>query len=195
MHLLSEETDEVLFDLLRDNSEKAFTVLYNRYWDKLLEVAFYKLQSQEDAEEVVQQLFLQIWNTRRQTVLKFTFRTYISAALKYTIYAKIAERKKRSSVSLDEESYENLADNSTQNWLDFSQIRLEIETLVAQLPEKCQMVYRLSREEGMTTKEISGNMDISEKTVEGHLTKALKYIKGNLTILFSLILFFLFCYL
>lgn len=188
MHLLSEESDEVLFELLKNDSEPAFTILYNRYWDKLLEIAFIKLQSQEDAEEIVQQLFLQIWNTRQQTTLKYTFRTYISAALKYSVYGKLAERKKRNAVSLEDESFDSLADHSTQDWLDFAQIRLEIETLVAQLPEKCQMVYRLSREEGFSSKEISKSMDISEKTVEGHLTKALKFIKGNLSMLFSLLL-------
>ncbi|WP_421940484.1 RNA polymerase sigma factor [Pedobacter sp.] len=184
MLALSEESDEVLFDLLKEDSERAFSVLYNRYWEKLLEIAYIKLQSQEDAEEAVQQVFMRIWNSRHQTFLKYTFRTYISAALKYTIYANYAQRKKRKAISFEDELSHSLADNSTQHWLDFAQIRVEIENLVVQLPEKCQMVYRLSREEGLSVKEISANMDISEKTVEGHLTKALKHIKGNLSMLF-----------
>lgn len=192
MRVLNEEPDEALFDLLKENSEKAFTVLYNRYWDKLLQVAFFKLQSQEDAEEVVQQVFLQLWNSRQQTILKYTFKTYISAALKYTIYAKVAERKKRSAVSFDDSISTEFADYSTQHWLDFSQIRAEIESLVAQLPDKCQIVYRLSREKGLSAYQISKNLDISEKTVEGHLTKALKFIKGNLTLLMLLIMMMLF---
>jgi RNA polymerase sigma-70 factor (family 1) len=184
MSLLRDETDELLFDLLKDSNESAFTILYNRYWDRLLEVAFVKLQSQEDAEEAVQQVFIQIWNSRKQTVIKYSFRTYISAALKYTIYAKFAERKKRNAVQFQDSVIETLADDSTRNWLQFSQVRAEIEILVAQLPEKCKMVYRLSREEGLTTKEISKSMSISEKTVEGHITKALKHIKSNLSALF-----------
>ena len=184
MQLLGDELDEVLFDLLKVNNEKAFTILYNRYWDKLLEVAYNKLKLQADAEEVLQQLFVQIWNSRHHIFLRYTFRTYISAALKYAIYHKIAERKKRQFVFFEEEVNADFADNSTQYMLDFSQVREEIETLVAQLPEKCQMVYRLSRENEMTAKGIAEKMGISEKTVQGHLTKALKYIKSNLTILF-----------
>jgi len=184
MQLLSDELDEVLFDLLKVNNERAFAILYNRYWDKLLEVAYVKLKLQVDAEEVLQQLFIQIWDSRHDIFLKYTFRTYISAALKYSIYRKIAERKRQQFVSIEEEVNVDFADNSTQYMLDFTQVREEIETLVVQLPEKCQMVYRLSRETEMTTRQISEKMNISEKTVQGHLTKALKFIKSNLTILF-----------
>ena len=180
---LSEESDEVLFELLKKDSERAFSVLYNRYWDKLLEQAFFKLQSQHDAEEVVQQSFIQIWNGRAQITIKYTFRTYISAVLKYAVYAKFAERKKNHSVSIDEE-FVQIVDNSTQQWLEFSQIRIEIENLVSQLPEKCQMVYRMSRDQGMNVNEISDTLNISQKTIEGHLTKAIKFIKSNLTVLF-----------
>ncbi|MES3019862.1 MAG: sigma-70 family RNA polymerase sigma factor [Bacteroidota bacterium] len=184
MNVLNGESDESLFLHLKDDRKSAFSILYNRYWDKLLGVAFIKLQSQEDAEEAVQQVFIQIWNSRHQTTLKYTFRTYISAALKYTIYAKFAERKKRNSVPFQDSILEGLVDDSTQNWLTFSQVREEIETLVAQLPEKCQLVYRLSRDEGFTTNEIAKKMGIAEKTAEGHLTKALKHIRSNLTLFF-----------
>jgi len=184
MNLLRAESDESLFILLKDNSESAFNILYNRYWDKLLGVAFIRLQNQEDAEEAVQQVFIQIWNGRHQTTLKYSFRTYISAVLKYIIYAKFAERKKHNSVPFQDSITDNLVDDSTRNWLTFEQVREEIETLVAQLPEKCQLVYRLSRDEGFTAKDISKKMGITEKTVEGHLTKALKHIKSNLTVLF-----------
>jgi RNA polymerase sigma factor (sigma-70 family) len=184
MNLLNGEPDESLFILLKEDSKSAFSILYNRYWDKLLEVAFIKLQSQEDAEETVQQVFFQIWNSRQQTTLKYTFRTYISAALKYTIYAKFAERKKCNSIPFQDSILEDLVDDSTQHWLTFSQLREEIETLVAQLPEKCQLVYRLSRDEDFTAKEISKKIGIAEKTVEGHLTKALRHIRSNLTLLF-----------
>ncbi|EDM38636.1 putative RNA polymerase ECF-type sigma factor [Pedobacter sp. BAL39] len=188
MKVLSDESDEQLVNLLKQDSERAFTVLYNRYWDRLLQVAYYKLGSQEEAEEVLQQVFLELWEHRLDRQLRYSFATYISSILKYTIYNRLAERRKRNAVPIEGEMYHNLADHSTQNWLDFSEIRGEIETLVVQLPEKCQMVYRLSREEWMTAQEISENMQINKKTVEGHLTKALKFIKENLSML-SFLLF------
>lgn len=189
MKALSDETDEELLNLLKKDNERAFTILYNRYWDRLLQVAYFKLGSQEESEEVVQQVFLALWEKRSGVHLRFTFATYISSVLKYTVYSKLADRKKRNIIPIEDDLSGSLADYSTQNWLDFSEIRDEIETLVAQLPEKCQMVYRLSREKWMTPQEISENMQINKKTVEGHLTKALKYIKEHLSMLISLLFF------
>lgn len=180
MNEFTDQPDEQLFGLLKEDSEQAFTVLYNRYWEKLLEVAFYKLQSQEDAEEAVQQVFTQIWAHRHQTSLKYTFRTYISAALKYTIYAKFAQRRKLNILSTEGLTTDHFIDDSTQQWLIFEEIRGKIESIVAQLPDKCRIVYRMSREEGLSLKEISEKLNINQKTVEGHLTKALKIIRGRL---------------
>ena len=180
MGLHLNETDELLFARLKDSNEKAFNVLYQRYWDKLLELAFYKLQSQEEAEEVVQQVFVDIWNNREQTQLKYTFRTYISAAVKYTVMAKLAQRKKSRSVSIDEHPEDSFIDDSTQQWLTFNDMRDELETLINQLPEKCGLVFRMSREDGLSTKEIATELNISTKAVEAHITRAIKALKSGL---------------
>jgi len=190
MHVPEEHSDEILFEQLRKDNQGAFKILYNRYWDKLLQVACTKLKVQEESEEVVQEVFLSIWSNRHKTVLNYSFRTYISAALKYSIYAKIATRSKHENVEIGEEVENQLIDHSTEQHLAFSEIIIQIETLVAQLPEKCQMVFRLSREQGLSTKEISSALDISEKTVEGHITKAVKHIKGNLNGFTSFLYFF-----
>jgi RNA polymerase sigma-70 factor (ECF subfamily) len=182
MTLYTDETDEELFALLSQGQQRAFSVLYTRYWDRLLEEAFYKLKSQTEAEGAVQQVFLDIWNNRFETVLKYSFRTYISAALRYVVFAKLALRKRNVRVSIDSFDIENDAfiDDSTQQWLAFNDVREKLESTVRQLPEKCEMVFRLSREKGLTTKEIALELNISPKTVEAHMSRALRAIKSAL---------------
>ncbi|WP_345948956.1 sigma-70 family RNA polymerase sigma factor [Mucilaginibacter sp. PAMB04274] len=180
MHVLTDETDEVLFDLLKEDSNRAFTALYRRYWDRLLEVALQKKLSQEDAEEAVQQVFINIWNNRYLTELKYSFNTYVSACLKYEVYANLAKKKKIFNVPIDGISESSFIDNGTQEFLNFVEIRDQLETIITNLPEKCQMVFRLSRESGFSNAEISGKMNISLKMVEAHMTKALKSIKNKL---------------
>lgn len=180
MGVYQEESDEDLFILLKDDDERAFDLLFKRYWDKLLEVAYNKLHAQEEAEEVVQQVFMEIWNSRHKTELKFTFRTYISAALKYTIFARLAKHKRRNQVRIDSDDSDLFVDDSTQQLLNFNDVRGKLEILLNQLPEKCEMVFRMSREEGLSNKEIAERLDISVKTVETHITKAIKVIKNGL---------------
>lgn len=175
-----EATDEDLFFWLKDSDERAFNHLFERYWDRLLETAFYKLDSQIEAEEVVQQIFLDIWRNRKVTQLKYSFRTYISAALRYSIYAAIAQRKKHNQVSVDLFETDSFIDDSTREWLTFKDVRDKLEVLISQLPEKCELVFRMSREEGKSVKEIAKELDISTKTVEAHITKALKVIKSGI---------------
>lgn len=175
-----EATDEELFSWLKDDDERAFNILFDRYWDRLLETAFYKLQSQTEAEEVVQQIFLDIWRNRALTQLKYTFRTYISAALRYSVYAAIAQHKKDNQISIDLLETDSFIDDSTREWLTFNDVRDKLELLLIQLPEKCELVFRMSREQGMSTKEIASELDISVKTVEAHITKALKVIKSGI---------------
>lgn len=175
-----EATDEDLFVWLKEDDERAFNNLFERYWDRLLETAFYKLQSQTEAEEVVQQIFLDIWRNREVTQLKYSFRTYISAALRYSIYAAIAQRKKGNQISIDSLETDSFIDDSTREWLTFNDVRDKLELLMSQLPEKCELVFRMSREEGKSVKEIAEELDISTKTVEAHITKALKVLKSGI---------------
>lgn len=188
----SEDSDEVLFDLLKQGKESAFTQLYNRYWELLLEVAYRRLKSQDDAKDCVQQVFIQLWNRRDKISLIYSFKTYISAAIKYKIYDKVLERKKNNMLILDDFGKSILAEDATDSRVHFNELRVRIESVIAQLPEKCQMVYRLSREEGLSARQIAERLQINEKTVEGHLTKALKVLKSHfrLSYIQLLVIFF-----
>ncbi len=190
MRVLGGHSDEVLFNLVKEDREGAFKTLYNRYWEKLLEVAYLKLRSQQEAEEAVQEVFISIWTNRHKIDLKYTFRTYISAALKYTIYRHVASKTKYQNVELGNDLENSLQDHSTENWLAFTDALLHLETVVAQLPNKCRIIYRMSREDGLSTRQISSVLAISEKTVEGHITKALKHIRENLNDLSIFFIFF-----
>lgn len=180
MYLPEEYSDEILFERLKNDDQQAFKLLYDRYWDVLLQVALTKLKSQEEAEEALQEVFLSIWINRNKTTLKYLFKTYISAALKYTIYSKIANSSKYQNVEIGENVVNLLVDHSTEHYLAFNEAIIQIETLVTQLPERCQMVFRLSRDHGLSNKEISTTLNIAEKTVEGHITKAVRHLKDNL---------------
>jgi RNA polymerase sigma-70 factor (family 1) len=178
---LSSYGDEHLVQFLRDEDSKAaFAELYNRYWKRLLINARFHLGSEQEAEEVVQNVFMNIWKARQKLELKNTFATYISSCVKYETMAALAKQKRRSAAKLALSNIGDVAEFNTINSIDYESTRKKLEATIQTLPEKCQLVFRLSREEGFTEKQIAGELGISTKTVQAHITKALKVLRTNL---------------
>lgn len=176
--------DNELVLLIAKDDEHAFRVLYDRYWKKLLVQALLKLQSTEEAEEIVQTIFINFWRRRHTIQLKYSFHTYIASMLKYEILRQLALRKKEKHFRENVSALHIVEDYSTRNWLDYEQMREEIEKTVRLLPEKCQLVFRLSREKGLTEKQIAESLNIAPKTVQAHMGKALKQLRTSLQQLF-----------
>ncbi|QNK64867.1 RNA polymerase sigma-70 factor [Pedobacter sp. PAMC26386] len=177
-------TDEELIILLKDNNEAAFTELYNRYWSKLYRVAYNQLKITEDAEEIVQDIFIDIWKRRESIQLISSLNNYFAVAVKYKVIKILAKQNHQHKYSKETLHVNSTHDNSTQELLEFDDLKEQLSKLVDQLPAKCQRVYKLSREEENSYKQIAEKMNISEKTIESHINKALKYLKTNINYLF-----------
>jgi len=179
--------DEQLMELTRNGDRAAFTELYQRYWKKLFVVAANKLKDHAVAEELAQDILADIWYRRKQINITTTVNAYLSVALKYKIIDFMARLNHRQ--RYQNQLADNPQDNSTQDWLSFVELKDRLSRLVNNLPEKCRIVYELSRDKGYTHKQIAIELGIAEKTVEAHLSKALKNLRAKLgSFLFSLFL-------
>ncbi len=172
-----ERTDIQLTDLLRSGDHVAFTEIYNRYWNKLTAIAYNHTKDKSAAKEIVQELFVGLWNRKDILDIK-TLNGYLATAVKFAVYKKIERERRRREI-----------ENQEFSKSDFMEIDQEIETRflqeyingqVEQLPEKCRMVFNYSRVKGMSNPEIAEEMNISVRTVEGHLNKGLKAIRNGL---------------
>jgi RNA polymerase sigma-70 factor (ECF subfamily) len=179
--------DGELLLLIKKDDDKAFRVLYERYWKKLLIQAHLKLQSTEQSEEIIQTIFINLWRRRHTIELKYSFHTYVASMLKYEILHQLAINRKERNFKGNVSALYVVEDHSTRNWLDYEQLRAEIEKSVQSLPEKCQLVFRLSRENGLTEKQIAEALDIAPKTVQAHMGKALKQLRTSVQQLFYLL--------
>ncbi len=174
-------TDHELAELMRDGEDAAFTEIYTRYWKKLLTVAINKTDGNvEEAEEIVQDIFVSLWKRRDELELSSNFENYLAASVKYRVIKNLARKDLRRRYEAENRYLSSNSDNSTQDWLEFEDMKNRLEELVASLPDKCQLVYRMSRENGYSQREIAGELSISEKTVEAHLGKALKLLRNGL---------------
>jgi len=188
MPLFSSHTDEELLRLMQNGEEAAFTELYNRYWQKLLARAMMQLKSTEDAEELLHDVFARLWKRRSSIQLQYSFHTYIAAILKYEILHILTDRKKKRlkgettswDMSLPDYTDLLIPDYSTEQRLDFLDLQRRLEASVSQLPEKCQLIFRLSREKGLSEKEIAEDLQVSPKTVQNHIHRALQTLRNSL---------------
>ncbi len=177
---LPNSTDEQLLQLMAGDNREAFTELYNRYWDKTFAVAWHRLDDEQEAEEVVQEVFLSIWQRRASLKLTHTLATYLSVAVKYRVINHL-DRAYRKQQHLDElaATAADTGDTITQ-WLEEKELRQRLDHSIKQLPEKCRIVFLLSRDEHKTYAEIAAELGIAQKTVEAHMSKALSSLRQSL---------------
>lgn len=183
-------TDEQLILLLKAGNRNAFGCIYKRHWSSLFDTAYGKLQSTEAAEEVVQDLFLYLWCKREEITINYSFSTYIHTALKYRIYNYLRDeinRKKNIRLVYQSKVAYN---NSVGESIAYNELNELIEKEINSLPEKCKLVFTLSREENFSFKEIANELNISISTVEKHIVKALKILRTKLKDHIALLIFF-----
>lgn len=182
VHIYRALSDDQLILLLKENNQLALSELYLRYWDKLFAVACKKLADPAEAEEIVQDIFVSLWERRKQLELRYQLCTYLAVAVKYRVInimdKHYRERSREEAGSLEVAYLSPAADEYVLE----KELVDRIEASISALPEKCRIVFRLSREEGLTNKQIAARMDVTESTVEKHMTKALKDIRSNLGI-------------
>lgn len=184
--------DEVLLKFLSISDERAFKEIYIRYWKGLYYSAFNKTNSKEVAEDIVQSVFAHLWEKREKQSIQ-NISAYLNTAIKYQVinYIKSTISKKSHLTAIGEK--EKKEENNTDMLLLVQELNTAIDKAIGQLPQKTQTVFRLSRFEEHSNKEISRIMDLSEKAVEYHITQSLKILRFYLKdfIVFDLLVLWL----
>lgn len=171
--------DDVLLKLLKISDELAYKEIYLRYWRKLYYAAVSKTNSKEVAEDILQSVFTDLWDRReRHNIINIA--AYLETAVKYQIinYIKAAISKRTQHPGLNE--LQKTEENTADLTLLLRELNTAIDKAISQLPQKTQAIFRLSRFEKQSNKEISRIMDLSEKAVEYHITQSLKLLRFNL---------------
>jgi len=168
---------ELLLGLSQGN-EEAFTIIYNTYWKQLYFLAHKHLKSSQAAEEIVQDIFFALWN-KRATIQIQSLPFYLAAMTRYITYRYIAKQKKFIQTEIDADK-QQLRIPDQEAFLENRLLIEIVEKLTNQLPEKCRLVFIHNKLLDQPLQQVADEMNISVKTAEAHLTKALKTIRGNL---------------
>ena len=158
--------DKELTGLLQNGDELAFTEIYNRYWAKLFGVAANKISDLDEAEEIVQDIFVSLWKRRAELDTINTLGPYLAVSVKYRVIKILAKRTHQQKYTDYTQHIASLTDDSTQQWLDFEELRTRLAAFVADLPEKCRLVYRLSRESGFSQNKLPPSLASPKKLLK-----------------------------
>lgn len=171
--------EDELLEMLSEGNHKAFKELYNRYWRSLLNHAAGTLQSQSEGEEIVQEIFVDLWNKREGLQIR-NLPSYLHTLVRNRcisfIRSKAVERKYQ-------EYYKNLLYKRQQAMVNnstFTEAQKAFEEELQKLPEKTQMIFKLSNYDGLSVEEIAKQFHCSKKAVEYHLTKSKSFLKAGL---------------
>ncbi len=176
-------TDLQLLNLIKADHESAFKELYCRYWKHLYAFAYNRVRNREVAEEIVQDFLTNFWLNRHKLNIQSSFEGYIYTSIKNLVLNYFAREARKSQLLENISMTVSALDNSTEELIMLHELRSVITREVSQLPVKCRSVFELSRLENKSNKEIAQTLGISEKTVEGHLSKAIKRLRLSLNML------------
>lgn len=168
--------DETLLKFLRISDDLAFKEIYLRYWKRLYYSVLNKITNKEIAEDIVQGVFTDLWEKRETSSIQ-VLHAYLDASVKYRVInyinAVISQKKHLSHFREKQKTEEA----NTDLLLLVQELNTGIDKALNQLPQKTQTIFRLSRFEQHTNKEISRIMDLSEKAVEYHISQSLKSLR------------------
>jgi RNA polymerase sigma-70 factor (ECF subfamily) len=178
MHDHSTKDESILVQSLSRGNLLAFNALYNLYSRHLYRFALAYLKSEEEAEELVQEVFTIIWEKRAALKEELSFKSFL-----FTIAFNIIRkhfRKRASLLNYLKSGLNSDLDIQTSQKITYDSLFQFISRLVNLLPQRRKEIFIKSRFEGLTIKEISEDLNISHKTVENQLTDALKFIRTNI---------------
>jgi RNA polymerase sigma-70 factor (family 1) len=162
---------------IRFGDEVSFERLYRQYWPKLYIYAFNVLREKELCEDIVQQVFLDLW-TKRHNAQIANLHSYLHQSVKYQIFNHFRKSKYKKQLlkKLDLISTQRKIDEAYEE----KELRDRIRDVISQLPGQRRIIFEMSRHKELSNKEISRNLNISVQTVKNQISESLKFIRRSL---------------
>jgi len=176
----SSYTDHELIVLLKEKPEAGVTVVYDRYWKLLLDSAFRRLKDEQDAQEIVQELFIGLYTRRHTLVLNSSLEAYLRNALKYRVLNHFRHQTTRERYAQIMATQPTYSESEVEMRIEEAELNYRLKLATEQLPPKCREVFVLSKIEHMSNAKIAAQLGISVSTVEKHLSRGMELMRKHL---------------
>lgn len=171
---------ELLLRRLKEGSEDAYEVLFKEFYVRLTIHAKKFVEDTEVAKEIVQDLFVSIYEKREKLNINTSLSSYLYRAVRNRSINYINSQKQKDKYGQYLKHTADSSENSVENIIGRSELESALFLAISELPTKCRMIFKLNRFDGLSNSEIADQLDLSKRTVETQISKALKILRTKL---------------
>jgi RNA polymerase sigma-70 factor (family 1) len=180
---MSDNSINNLWVLAAEDSEAAFEKIFKLFYTRLCQFALTVLYNKEEAEEVVEDVFIKVWTNRKTLPAIDNLNYYLFVSVKHTAFNYLKKQNRNQVINLDEVKVQmgETSLNPEQSLISTEQIQ-RIQNSIEALPPRCKLIFKLIKEDGLRYKEVAGLLNISIKTVEAQMALAIGKIDNSLSL-------------
>lgn len=190
--MVPENDDFLVMQQLKAGKESAFHTLFKKYFSVLTLYAYKILKDEDAARDVVQSVFTKVYEQRDTLEIRVSIKSFL--------YQSVRNRSlnELKSIQIKKRHHDNIYAHSSElgddgdSFMEEAELEIKIVQAIGRLPGQCRKIFEMSRMEGMTNSEIAEDLQLSKRTVETQISKALKSLRGQLQEFFPALLFILF---
>ncbi len=172
--------EDFLITGLREHNQQVFDYVFHEYYSSLCYYASQFIENHKDIEDLVQELFVTIWEKGEQLYIDSSLRAYLFVAVKHRCISHLRKQKSAEKYEDYLKSVLETNHNAVEQQYTERELREMIDQAVENLSPKCAEVFRLSREQGFSNQEIADQLSMSKRTVETHISNALRSLRAEL---------------
>ncbi|MRG44229.1 RNA polymerase sigma-70 factor [Chitinophaga sp. SYP-B3965] len=182
MHVV-QDTDSLLLAALRKGDEPAFRVLYERYWAELYTMAYRRLGDEEAAKDIVQNIFVNLWISRKEVFIESSLAPYLNRAVRNKTISFY--KKNLASLSRETQFQHEQVQYSPESGLEAKELEAFINNEIAQMSDTMRKAFVLSRQENKSISEIAAELSLSEQTIKNNISVALDRLRKKTQLFYS----------
>jgi len=184
---INQNEEHIQLQKMKMDDESALEYFFTKYYKYLVVTAYNILHEDAKAKDIVQEVYLKFWNKRQELKIQ-QVKPYLRRAVYNKCIDDIRKQKKQGTTEEITEINHPQISSSIINQLEVEELQNRINKAIDLLPNRCRTIFCLSRLENLSHKEIAEQLDISTKTIENQITKALKIMRKHINIIYLLII-------
>lgn len=183
--------EKLLLENIKNNDKASFSILFTQYYKDLVTFSFGILRNTNTAEEMVQDVFIKLWENRASLIIDRSLKSYLLKSVQNHSLNWIQHLKVQSRFDSYTKDHQLLSNNETENYILHSELERNLEEALDKIPVEFARAFRMNRFENLSYPEIAQKLGVSTRTIEVRISKALYFLRNELKDFLPIVIFLL----